>query len=272
MNYVTDVLMQYARKADDEVALLLSSGVDSSSVLFSLLEAGKKVTAYSFCLDDRDSKDVVHAEITAKEFSVPFVRIDLPTAIEFLSDDLVTLIQMGAAKKTDIECGWPMLYTYPVIKERQIFSGMGADGHFCISKKGMIHYKNQIDWFRDQLFSNPSYGQAHMHKNFCKVHGKDWVAPYMSTEMINKFKGRSWEEVNKPKQKQPILDAFPKQFKRIKVFPHTNFQLGDSGIAEHFTQLVHTPLNMKGHTSVVGIYNNLVRIVNGAKNDETMDI
>lgn len=270
MNFVTDILMHYARKADDEVALLLSSGVDSSSVLFSLLEAGKKVTAYSFCLDDRDSKDVVYAEITAKEFGVPFVRVDLPTAIEFLYTDLITLITMGATKKTDIECGWPMLYTYPVIKERQIYSGIGADGHFCISKKGMIHYKEQIDWFRNQLFSSSTYGQAHMHKNFCKVHDKEWVAPYMSEKMINKFMGKSWDEVNKPKQKQPILDSFPKQFKRIKIFPHTNYQLGDSGIAKHFEKLVDTELNFNNHKSVVGIYNNLVKTIGGSYG--TMDI
>lgn len=270
MNYVAEVLMQYAEKADDEVAVLLSSGIDSASVLFSLLMAGKKVTAYSFCLDDRDSRDVVYAEITAKTFGVPFVRVDLPSNPEFLFDDLITLIEMGATKKTDIECGWPMLYAYPAIKEKQIYSGMGADGHFCISKKGMIHFKHEIDLFRDKLFSDPRYGQAHMHKNFCHVNDKEWIAPYMSDEMFQQFVGRSWDEVNKPKQKQPILDAFPEQFKKIKIFKHTNFQLGDSGIADHFAQLVHTGLNKKGHTSVVGVYNNLIRVMK--ESGHAMDI
>jgi hypothetical protein len=79
--------------------------------------------------------------------------------------------------------------------------------------------------------------------------------------MIKQFVGRSWDEVNKPKQKQPIRDSFPDMFKRIKVFPHTNFQLGDSGISDHFAQLVHTALNKKGHTSVVGVYNNLIKVI-----------
>ena len=61
---VKKVLMKSVQIPDNEVAVLLSSGIDSASVLFSLLEAGKKVTAYTFCLDDRVSTDLKYAEIT----------------------------------------------------------------------------------------------------------------------------------------------------------------------------------------------------------------
>jgi hypothetical protein len=63
--------------------------------------------------------------------------------------------------------------------------------------------------------------------------------------------------VNKPKQKQPILDAFPKEFARVKVRPHINLQLGDSGIAQHFYKLLDTDLNPGGIKSPVAIYNRL---------------
>lgn len=256
---VKKVLIDCASTSSNDVAVLLSSGIDSASVMFALLEAGKNVTAYSFCLEDRTSRDVKYAEITAKEFGVPFVRIDLPTSIEVLREDLVDLIRMGAKKKTDFECGWAMLYAYPAIQQTEIFSGMGADGHFCISKKGVLHYKNRIDEFRNNLFSNPSYGQAHMHSNFSRVYKKDWIAPYMTLAMIEQFKGSTWDDVNRPHQKQPILDAFPKEFARIKIFKHQNFQLGDSGISEHFEKLLDTDLNVNKHKSVVGIYNYLVK-------------
>jgi hypothetical protein len=183
----------------------------------------------------------------------------------------VDLVRFGAKKKTDFECGWPMLYAYKAITEREIFSGMGADGHFCISKKGMMHYKNRIDEFRSTLFSNPSYGQEHIHRNLSRVYKKCWVAPYMTQEMIDELEGTTWDEVNRPHQKQPILDAFPEQFKRIKIFKHTNFQKGDSGISEHFEKLLHTDLNVGKHKSVVGIYNYLVKNLS-KENDELLDI
>ena len=268
---VRNILLRSAGTPLNPAAVLLSAGIDSASVLFSLLEAGKSVTAYSFCLEGRVSKDVRYAEITAKEFGVPFVRIDLPTSIDVLREDLIDLVRFGAKKKTDFECGWPMLYAYQAIKEREIFSGMGADGHFCISKKGMMHYKNRIDEFRDTLFSNPSYGQEHIHRNLSTVFKKCWVAPFMSKEMIDRFEGSTWDEVNKPNQKQPILDAFPEQFKRIKVFKHQNFQKGDSGISDHFEKLLGTDLNVGNHKSVVGVYNYLVKNLSKDK-DELLDI
>jgi asparagine synthetase B (glutamine-hydrolysing) len=268
---VRNILLRSAGTPLNHAAVLLSAGIDSASVLFSLLEAGKNVTAYSFCLEGRVSKDVRYAEITAKEFGVPFVRIDLPTSIDVLREDLIDLVRFGAKKKTDFECGWPMLYAYQTIKEREIFSGMGADGHFCISKKGMMHYKNRIDEFRNTLFLNPSYAQEHIHRNLSTVYKKCWVAPYMTPDMIDAFKGSTWDEVNRPNQKQPILDAFPDQFKRIRVFKHMNFQKGDSGISEHFERLLATDLNVGNHKSVVGIYNYLVKNLSKEK-DELLDI
>ena len=181
---IKKVLLQSAGTPENDAAVLLSAGVDSSSVLFALLEAGKRVTAYSFCLDDRTSTDVKYAQITAKEFGVPFV---------------------------------------------------------------------------------------HIHRNLSRVYKKCWVAPYMTQEMIDELKGTTWDEVNRPHQKQPILDAFPEQFKRIKIFKHTNFQKGDSGISEHFEKLLHTDLNVGKHKSVVGIYNYLVKNLS-KENDELLDI
>ena len=86
---IKNVLLQSAGTPENDAAVLLSAGVDSSSVLFALLEAGKRVTAYSFCLDDRTSTDVKYAQITAKEFGVPFVQIPLPTSIDVLREEIL---------------------------------------------------------------------------------------------------------------------------------------------------------------------------------------
>ena len=42
---------------DDNVAVLLSGGVDSISVALAAERLGKKITAYSFCLDNEPSYD-----------------------------------------------------------------------------------------------------------------------------------------------------------------------------------------------------------------------
>ena len=253
---VKKVLLQYAASVEDEqVAVLLSGGIDSSSIMFALLEAGKKVTAYSFMLDGVMSTDFMLAKRNAKTFGCGFVPVFLPSDVAQLQSDLIFLRDIGAYKKTDYECGWPMIHAYAQVQERVVFSGMGADGHFCISKKGMLHWRDKIDAFRTALYTSRSYAQKPIHERLASINGKATVMPYLTKEMQSEFLGTSWDQVNKPKQKQPILNAFPRQFAKMKVLPHTNLQLGDSKIAEHFKKLLATKWNRGGFVSPVGIYN-----------------
>lgn len=45
----------------DKVGLMLSGGIDSSSILYSLLELNKKVHCYTFYLQNYESKDLKSA-------------------------------------------------------------------------------------------------------------------------------------------------------------------------------------------------------------------
>ena len=76
--------------------------------------------------------------------------------------------------------------------------------------------------------------------------------------MINEFKGVQWDAINKPKEKQVILDSYKDWFNKVKVFRHQNFQKGDSGISNAFLQLVHTDLNKGNFKTPLGIYNDII--------------
>ena len=86
---------------DQEVALCLSSGMDSNSILFELLEQGKKVTAFTFTMEGIDSRDYVHAKKNCETFGVELVRVELPSSVEKLKEAVYTLARMGAKTKTD---------------------------------------------------------------------------------------------------------------------------------------------------------------------------
>ena len=116
---------------DDEVAVFLSSGIDSRCILFALLEYGKKVHTYSFTLDDRVSTDCRVAEDVSKTYGVEFTRIVLPTNINVLKKDIILLHEKyGCIKKTEYECVWPFLYSYKIIGEKVVSNGIRADIHF----------------------------------------------------------------------------------------------------------------------------------------------
>lgn len=246
---------------DEPVAILLSKGIDSHALLFELLEQAKKVVVYSFTLKDRESSDFKGARDTAKRLNLPFVPVYLPVDIDILKQDVLYLIQeKRLKKKTEIECTWPLNYALKEIKEKVVVAGLGADGHFVLSKKGCIHYKHSVETmneFRAKLFANPNYAQQEIVREIATEYEKTIILPFLLPEMIEVFKNTSWDELNKPKQKQVILDMFPHQFNNMKIYPHTNFQLSDSGISEHFTKLMDT--NWSRGKSVTSIYNAIHR-------------
>lgn len=257
---VHDTLVKLVEQIKEkEIAISLSSGIDSASVLFALLECGKKVTAYSFTLDTHNSRDFLEAQELANKLNIEFVPVILPTDVTKLQSDCITLRRdYGCTKKTDYICTWPYLYLTPVVKERVLATGMAADGHFVISKKGCLHYKNNVEEFRRSYFSNPFRCQLPYRTAIANKCDIVLFEPYLSDEMYQYLLHTSWDDCNKPQQKMPIRRAFPDMYsKYITIHNHTNFQLGDSGISEHFDKLLKTDWNRCGFKIVTGIFNRL---------------
>ena len=244
---------------EKNIAIAFSGGIDSLSILFSCLEKNKNITCYSFTLDNYVSTDFSQARKFANKYGVKFIPIFLPTDVNMLKKDLKFLRTMGAEKKVDYTCGYPMLYIYRTMQEKILISGLGADGHFCISKRGMIHFKDDIQTFRDNLFANKNYAQKELNKNIAKYYGKESLTPYLNQEMIEEFRGTTWSEINKPKQKYATLKSYKNYFQKIKVRKHTNLQLGDSRIEENLKQLLKTDWNKNNYKSITGVFNSINR-------------
>lgn len=247
---------------ESDIAISLSSGIDSASVLFALLECEKSVTVYSFTLEDRESRDFKEAKSLADKLNLSFTPVFLPTDIQTLKDDCIKLHEKyGCIKKTDYICTWPYLYLTPKVEQRILATGMAADGHFVISKKGMIHYKNNVEEFRKQYFSNPSRCQLPCRTLLAEEYNIKLFEPYLEREMYEYLLHTTWLECNSPKQKMPIRRAFPDMYEEYmsNIYNHTNFQLGDSGISEHFNKLLDTDWNRHSYKSVVGIFNMINR-------------
>ena len=257
---IHDTLIRLSKRVEEEtVAVLASGGIDSWSVVFALLETGHNVHIYSFTLEDRESSDFTKARELASIYNLPFTPIILPTNIDTLKSDIITLnAKFNSVKKVEFECLWPFLYAYRQIEERVVGSGLCADGYFCISKSGVLHYKNNIDVFRKNYFANNGSQYKH-HFAMAKVFNKELFMPYCSEEMFDFFVGKTWEECNLPRQKQPIFNSYKEEFQSNNFKKHSNLQLGDSGISEHFDKLLHTDWNTHNYKSVVGVFNSVCR-------------
>jgi asparagine synthetase B (glutamine-hydrolysing) len=114
----------------NEVALLLSGGIDSYSVGVACEMAGKTVNAYTYELEGVPSTDRPKAERLARLRSWNLKVVIVPTGD--LSNDFLRLVAVhGCRKKVQAEVTFPMMYVLPVIEEDVIFSGWNADDHYA---------------------------------------------------------------------------------------------------------------------------------------------
>ena len=258
------------RVSTEECAVLLSGGVDSLFVAFAASNIGKKITAYSFCLKDIPSYDYKFAEGVANHFAWNFkgIQIDMSN----FNDKFLQLVDMECVKKTHFECVFPFLYVYPQIKEKYVLSGWAADGYFGVSKKANIHYKHTkelFDQFRDDYFQPENQAGYLWHKKVSDMHNKVFVTPYLSNPVKEFFYQYDWDELNKPKQKHHVRDAF-EQFKLYKQpKPHINLQIG-SGITKEFERQVlpNKDLNLYGKPRIMDVCRDWHEKILPLKNNE----
>ena len=239
---------------DQNVAVLLSGGVDSNSLAFAAKRLNKNIKAYTFKLQNTPNYDSDKASEVAKLYNFECEVIEVPT--NNLEQDFIKLAkEYNCIKKTHFECTFPFLYVYPKIKEYEIISGIAADGHYGVSKKACIHYKSpksKFDEFRIKYFSQKNPAGLIQQQLLAKQYGKKFIAPYLESDIINFFRKYDWYELNKPFQKHHVVTAF-NEFKNFKFKKHINLQLG-SGINHLFETLIQNKnINLKNRKRVMDI-------------------
>lgn len=253
---VRAALLRDLERAPASCGVALSGGIDSQAVVFALVAAGRRPTCYSFTLEDRQSSDFLQAEATARRLRLPFVPVLLPTDLGGLAAYIRAMTRRGYVRKTTVECAWPFLHLIRAFRGEALYSGWFTDALFCLSKSGVLRWRNRIDDFRanQRAAEFAPGGQLEIFSRACAARGAAFRAPFGSAEMEGLFRGTSWDAVNRPHQKQPILDAFPEDFATIRVRDRTNLHIGDSGIRDLFASLLGTPLNTRGLRNAGALY------------------
>ena len=245
---------------DKEVGILLSGGVDSLSVAFACHRLGKIVHAYSFRLDVYTNYDNNMAIKASKKFGWKHTECFVETS-ELERDFMELAITYNCKKKTHFECLFPFLYVFPEIKEKYVLTGWGADGHYGLSKKAMIHFrtpKELFDELRDSHFrpkniENLSAGFFFFNR-MAMLNNKILIAPYFDIGVKDFFYKRDWFELNKPYQKHHVRKAYRDEFAELgKVNKHSNLQI-ESGVNKVFERLLDSEtINFKNRSRIMDI-------------------
>ena len=238
-----------------ECGLLLSGGVDSISVGLASHYSGKSVHSYSFCLDTHKSYDFTKAEEVSKYMGWKFTPIIVPT--KNLEEDFKKLVKLGCKKKTHFETVFPFLYVYPKIQEEYVVTGWGADGYYGTSKKALINFKEPkelFDKFRNDYFLPKNTAGLKYHKLVSDEYNKVMVNPFLDKDVKSFFYKMDWFELNEPKQKHHIRNAFT-EFQAIgDIKTHLNLQI-ESKVNDLFEILLDNKnINFKNRIRMMDVY------------------
>src|SRR5690606_17923619 len=246
----------------DDVALLFSGGTDSLTCLFSLLDLNIKPTLYSFHLEEVIHKDIDVSKIVSKYYNLKHEIIEIKKDINQLKEDVKYIVNtFNVTRKTNVQCIYPFVHIVPKIKENIIVTGLCADDLYGTSKGVAIKgSKNKMifDEIRLKTLRNLDSSAYRPIKELVEqIHGKQFIAPYRNNEVIEYMMSLSWEEMNKPKQKQLALNAYGDYFEVLRVYRrNVSLQVG-SKIREWHNELLNTELNKNKRKRVDEIYKDL---------------
>lgn len=249
----------------DDCAVLLSGGVDSISVAFAAERLDKVVHTYSFQLAGNPSTDFATAKYVSKLFGWEFTGIEIP--VENLADDFHRLVEFGCIRKTHFECVYPFLYVYPIIEERYVLTGWGADGYYGISRKAIQHSnvkgsKVDFDAFRDAYFHPDECAGYKYHKKVADAYDKVLITPYLSTPIRDFFYAMNWNDLNRPYEKHHVRNAFGEFAMIGRVEKHSNLQI-NSGVDILFSTLLDDKeINFQNRTRMLDVYRDWVKKYN----------
>ncbi len=240
------ILQDCLRPSPNNIIVGTSAGIDSASLVLSALDVGKQVSIISFTLEDRRSKDFLGAKKLADIFDLQFIPIFIPTDSNEIFKTVVRIVRTLTApetkydtklRKPTIECILPWLFVFEQMKRwglDYLVTGLGADAHFGLSKKAMIHYKEpkaKFQEMRTMRFAEPDNTQKISLRIMADCYGITVLSPYFDQRVFDLYSDSAWGDLNKPRHKETIRAEFP-ELNGICDNRHVNLQLGDSGIAE----------------------------------------
>lgn len=245
-----------------KVGLLFSCGMDSLSILFSMLENGIRPTIYTFRTDNYISEDFKRSKKLADELKLEFEEILVPTSPVAIENDVRYIIRrFKVKKKTQIQCIHPFIY---VDKSREdvYVSGLCADDLYGTSRK-MSVLGGQDEKFlsiRIAAHNNKESSSYKFIKQIFNDCGKDFLCPYKESESISSYLlAKTYSQLNKPKQKNVMYEAYKQYLDTYNLYRRNSGLQCNSKLREAHDELLGTQLNEAGNKSVVAIYNKLYK-------------
>ncbi len=246
-------------KGYEEIALLLSGGVDSLSILFSLRELDKKVYPYTFYLEGYTSPDLKQSRKVSQIYNLPLVEVEVPR--ENIKEDIIKLAKDYKCKtKVSFETNLHLLYTFPEIKQEIVATGLVSGTLWGTAKSVILKFRDDKEGFdNDRIHCYYDFRDKVQLDIFEKQYNLKVVNPYFNENLFNFSLRYDWHFLNKPFQKWIIVNAFPEEFKKTGIRKESPYQL-NSGMARYCeTFLTDKEFNPNNRSRMLDVYRDIAK-------------
>jgi asparagine synthetase B (glutamine-hydrolysing) len=255
-----EIFLQNVSTIPKPFELMLSGGVDSTTVLFACLELGYKPRCLSFHLDGHFSQDFNSAQKLAKHFDLDLIPVVVPSDIASTYADIQRVLPLVEhMKRTIVQCMIPWIYICPAMKTDHAVVGLSADAHYCNSRRYMKEYaehgEQHMLQHRYADFDDNQYSEYHIRK-MTHHHGKLFHDPYYGPEIADWFRQFKLLSLNSPYEKHISIRAFKNYYDQGPFRrPRQSYQVV-SGIRDlHGGALMKSRIyNPEGFTDPVALY------------------
>lgn len=264
------------------LGVALSGGVDSTSILAALLTIGVRPVIVSYTPSTHESTDFQMARQVASRGRMEFIPAEVDMDPDLLEQEMRLVIGHGFKTKLEVECLVPMVTVGRIASKAGVdilFTGDQADGFFINNNwmarnfdraRGIPGFLRtpvsddddpwRIDQLRNIYWDEDRSCSGAVRQIWLQEFGLEAEIPYRDEVIRQAFRGSLWTEVNQPRFKEPIRQAFPEWIDTVlptRPAP-VNLHRGDSYFAERFGKAMMNRLPGPWRTTT-GLYSAIAR-------------
>lgn len=256
-----ELLLDRLMKIPNEYSLSFSAGIDSSMILYGLMELGKPPTQLlTFQVENHETDDLLYSRKIADGYNIPLTIVNIPKVSKKHASKIIknSIGIIGLSRKIDIQCCYAYWYMLKHIKTNHLVAGLYEDVIYETNAKLNIKYKDMLnsnitrDDF-DEYYKNIRRmcyedkninGNVHNHvsiRKYINSYGITLDTPLQTESIYRHFQNVNYEQTNfklengkiKEKKKWFVTDLlFKDEFNRFgnaknKSNFHTKKEKGD---------------------------------------------
>ena len=260
----------------DDVAILFSGGTDSLTCLFSCLELGIRPKLYTFHLDGYLSEDAKYAKKIAEYFQLDLDIIVIKTDQEILFNNIIYLIKTyDIYNKIRLQILYPFPFLFSKIKEKYVITGLSADTLYGTNYHSKLKGVKEFNEMRKNSLILDEIDGYEALKNMAIKFSKKLVAPYRKKQTIDYFLSHSWDQLNKPIQKNLSVKAFDNYFKLEKFYRESSSLPINSKLNKLLETLIDSKLNEHNRETIEEIFKDIyydkIKFTSKVKNNKFLN-